>query len=157
MKKILVLLLSLTYASISFSEISVDDRASVASVKALMDKTGTSEMAEQAMNQMLPVIKRMIPSASDEFWAEFMEEVKPEDLVTMIIPIYQRHFSQEDIDAVNAFYDTKAGKNFIRSQPLIMQESLIVGQAWSQAIVQKVIAKDQAGKLQAEKQQATAE
>jgi hypothetical protein len=157
MKKILVLLLSLTYASISFSEISVDDRASVASVKALMDKTGTSEMAEQAMNQMLPVIKRMVPNASDEFWAEFMTEVKPEDLVTMIIPIYQRHFSQEDIDAVNAFYDTKAGKNFIRSQPLIMQESLIVGQAWSQAIVQKVIAKDQAEKLQAEKQQATAE
>ena len=50
---------------------------------------------------------------------------------------------QEDIDAVNAFYDTKAGKNFINSQPLIMQESMIVGQAWSQAIVQKVIAKAQ--------------
>jgi len=119
------------------------NNASVESVKELMDKTGTGEMAVQAMNQMLPVIKQMVPNASDQFWAEFMKEVNPEDLVTMIIPIYQRHFSQEDIDAVNAFYDTKAGKNFINSQPLIMQESMIVGQAWSQAIVQKVIAKAQ--------------
>ena len=152
MKKAVVLLLSLTFASFSMAEEAKTNNASVASVKELMDKTGTGEMAVQAMNQMLPVIKQMVPNASDEFWAEFMKEVNPDDLVEMIIPIYQRHFSQEDIDAVNAFYDTQAGKNFISSQPLIMQESMMVGQAWSQAIVQKVIAK-----AQATKQQATAE
>jgi hypothetical protein len=157
MKNIIVLFISLTCAAFSFAEVSVTDRASAESVKELMDKTGTGEMAVQAMNQMLPVIKQMLPEASDEFWVEFMKEVNPEDLVTMIIPIYQKHFSQEDIDAVNVFYDTKAGKNFISSQPLIMQESMMVGQTWSQAIVQKVIAKAQAEKLQAEKQQATAE
>jgi len=143
MKNTVVLLLSLTFATFSMAEEAKTNNASVESVKELMDKTGTGEMAVQAMNQMLPVIKQMVPNASDQFWAEFMKEVNPEDLVTMIIPIYQRHFSQEDIDAVNAFYDTKAGKNFINSQPLIMQESMIVGQAWSQAIVQKVIAKAQ--------------
>ncbi len=152
MKKAVVLLLSLTFATFSMAEEAKTNNASVASVKELMDKTGTGEMAVQAMNQMLPVIKQMVPNASDEFWAEFMKEVNPDDLVKMIIPIYQRHFSQEDIDAVNAFYDTQAGKNFISSQPLIMQESMMVGQAWSQAIVQKVIAK-----AQATKQQATAE
>ena len=149
MKKTVVLLLSLTFASFSMAEEAKTNNASVASVKELMDKTGTGEMAVQAMNQMLPVIKQMVPNASDEFWAEFMKEVNPDDLVEMIIPIYQRHFSQEDIDAVNAFYDTQAGKNFISSQPLIMQESMMVGQAWSQAIVQKVIAKAQATKQQA--------
>jgi hypothetical protein len=153
MKQAIVLFLSLTYATFSFAaatgESSEANRASVESVKELMDKTGTGEMAVQAMNQMLPVIKQMVPEASDQFWVEFMKEVNPEDLVTMIIPIYQRHFSQEDIDAVNAFYDTKAGQNFISSQPLIMQESMMVGQAWSQAIVQKVIAKAQAVKQQA--------
>ncbi|MBL4797363.1 MAG: DUF2059 domain-containing protein [Oleispira sp.] len=157
MNKIFVLLVTLTCASFSFATAPADEstltkRASAESVKELMDKTGTGEMAIQAMNQMLPVIKKMVPGASDQFWVEFMKEVKPEDLVTMIIPIYQKHFSQEDIDAVNAFYDTKAGQNFISSQPLIMRESMIVGQAWSQAIVQKVIAK-----AQAVKQQATAE
>lgn len=148
MKKSLVLFLTLSFTSFCFAAAPASDRASVDSVTELMDKTGTGEMAVQAMNQMLPVIKQMVPEASEEFWAEFMKEVNPEDLVTMIIPIYQKHFSQEDIDAVNAFYDTKAGKNFISSQPLIMQESMVVGQAWSQAIVQKVIAKAQAAQQQ---------
>lgn len=146
MKKSLVLVLSLIFTSACFSAVPVSDRASVDSVTELMDKTGTGEMAVQAMNQMLPVIKQMVPEASEEFWVEFMKEVNPEDLVAMIIPIYQKHFSQEDIDAVNAFYDTKAGKNFISSQPLIMQESMMVGQVWSQTIVQKVITKAQAAK-----------
>lgn len=149
MKNIFILLLTLTCSSFTLAAVPSADRASVESVKELMDKTGTGEMAVQAMNQMLPVIKKMVPEASEEFWAEFMKEVNPEDLVTMIIPIYQKHFSQEDIDAVNVFYDTKAGKNFISSQPLIMQESMMVGQAWSQGIVQKVIAKAQASKQQA--------
>ncbi len=108
-----------------------------------MDKTGTGEMAVQAMNQMLPMIKRMVPDAPEAFWVEFQKELNPNELVEMIIPIYQKHFSQEDIDAVNAFYETKAGKNFIQSQPLIMQESMIVGQAWSQGIVQKIMMKAQ--------------
>lgn len=149
MKKSFVLLLTLSFTSFCFSASPASDQASVDSVTELMDKTGAGEMAVQAMNQMLPVIKQMVPEASDEFWTEFMKEVNPDDLVTMIIPIYQKHFSQEDIDAVNAFYDTKAGKKFISSQPLIMQESMMAGQAWSQAIVQKVIAKAQAIKPQA--------
>jgi hypothetical protein len=154
MKKTIALVLSLTCASFTFAEAQIErikvEGASVASVKELMDKTGTGEMAIQAMNQMLPVIKKMVPEASEEFWAEFMKEVKPDELVNMIIPIYQKHFSQEDIDAVNAFYDTKAGKNFIQSQPLIMQESMIAGQAWSQGIVQKVISKAQAAQARQE-------
>ena len=142
MKKTLVLFVSLTCAAFSYA--GETQNASVASVKELMDKTGTGEMAVQAMNQMLPMIKRMVPDAPETFWLEFQKEMNPNELVEMIIPIYQKHFSQEDIDAVNAFYDTKAGKNFINSQPLIMQESMIAGQAWSQGIVQKVMMKAQA-------------
>ncbi len=143
MKQTAVFLFSLICASFTFAE-----NASVASVKELMDKTGAGEMAIQAMNQMLPMIKKMVPEAPEAFWLEFEQELNPNELVEMIIPIYQKHFSQEDIDAVNAFYDTKAGKNFIQSQPLIMQESMIVGQAWSQGIVQKVMMKAQAAKPQ---------
>lgn len=141
MKKTIALLVSFTCASLSFSAAAQD--ASVASVKELMDKTGTGEMAVQAMNQMLPMIKQMVPDAPEAFWVEFQKEMNPNELVEMIIPIYQKHFSQEDIDAVNAFYDTKAGQNFIKSQPIIMQESMIAGQAWSQGIVQKVMIKAQ--------------
>jgi uncharacterized protein len=141
MQKIIALLVTLTCTSFTYAE-----NASVASVKELMDKTGTGEMAVQAMNQMLPMIKKMVPDAPEAFWAEFQKELNPNELVEMIIPIYQKHFSQEDIDAVNAFYETKAGQNFIQSQPLIMQESMIVGQAWSQGIVQKVMMKAQAVK-----------
>ena len=64
----------------------------------------------------------------------------------LTIPIYQKHLTQEDIAALNKFYDSPAGKKMIKVQPLIMQESMAVGQAWGQKIAQEVINKYQAEK-----------
>lgn len=115
--------------------------ASPKSVKDLLNKTGSGQMGIQAMKQMLPALKKMVPDAPEKFWQDFMAEVKPSDLVNMVIPIYQKHLTQKEIKAINAFYDTPAGKKLIRVQPYIVQESMAVGQAWGQNIAQKVITK----------------
>lgn len=117
------------------------ETASPKSVKDLLNKTGSGQMGIQAMKQMLPALKKMVPDAPEKFWQDFMAEVKPSDLVNMVIPIYQKHLTQKEIKAINAFYDTPAGKKLIRVQPYIVQESMAVGQAWGQNIAQKVITK----------------
>jgi len=134
----LILLLAFTTSSFAATP-------SKESIQLLMHKTGAGEMGVQVMNQMLPALKQLAPSASDEFWNEFMKEVNSDDLIDQIIPIYQKHLSQSDIDDINKFFDSAAGKRFIASQPAIMQESMVAGQAWGQAIAQKVMLKAQAG------------
>lgn len=113
------------------------------SIKALMQLTGSGEMGMQMMNQLLPALKRMIPEAPASFWEDVMADVNADEMENMVIPIYQKYLSEADIQAINSFYQTEAGKKLIRVQPLIMQESVALGQQWGQQIAQQVLLKYQ--------------
>ncbi len=135
--------LSLIIVSIFFSMPVLSEPATSKSIKQLMVKTGAGNMSVQMMNQMIPALRRMIPDAPDKFWKDVMAEVNPDSMENMVIPIYQKHFSEKDIKAINAFYDTPAGKKFIRVQPAIMQESMAVGQQWGKQLARKILDKYQ--------------
>ena len=130
-------------ALITFSNLSFAEQASAESVKQLMQKTGAGELGIQAMKQMLPALKNIIPDAPESFWTDYMAKFNPEDLVEMTVPIYQKYLTEEEVQALNAFYDTPAGKKLIKVQPLIMQESMMAGQQWGQTVAQDVMQKYQ--------------
>lgn len=140
MKKYLTVLLTLLIMSLP----TLAAPASPQSIKQLMLKTGAGNMGVMAMNQMVPALKQMIPDAPEKFWQDFMAEFNADDLEDMIVPIYKKYLSQEELDAINAFYDTPAGKKLIKVQPLIMQESMAAGQVWGQKVAMDVLKKYQA-------------
>lgn len=113
--------------------------ASKQSVQQLMRSTGAGNMGIQIMNQMLPALKKMVPDAPEKFWTDFMAEVNADDMVNMVIPIYQKYLTEEDIKAMNKFYSSPTGRKLIRVQPRIMQESMLLGQQWGRGIAQKVL------------------
>lgn len=139
----LFLIFSLTSIS------AIAEPASKQSVKMLMERTGAGNMGVQMMNQMLPALKKMVPNAPEKFWTDVLAEMNADQIVEMIIPVYQKHLTEQDITEINAFYNTSAGKKLIRAQPAIMQESMMLGQKWGQETARKVINKY---KAQAEKQ-----
>ncbi len=134
-----VLVIAFLFSSLAISE----EPASTKSIKALMQSTGSGEMGIQMMNQMLPALKKMIPDAPESFWTDVMAEVNAGDIEDMVIPVYQRYLTEEDIQAVNSFYQTEAGKKLIRVLPTIMQESMAIGQQWGQDLARQVLAKYQ--------------
>jgi hypothetical protein len=52
--------------------------------------------------------------------------------------IYARRFTAEELRQVTDFYRTPTGEKFIREQPEVMKESMILGQQWGQAVGQEV-------------------
>ena len=116
------------------------------SVRELLVKTGSGELGVQVMRQMIPAMKTMIPDAPDQFWEDFMASANPDELIKLTIPVYQKHLSQSEIDAIIAFYDTPAGKKLITVQPAIVQETMALGQSWGQQLGMRVLQKYQAQK-----------
>lgn len=110
-------------------------------IRTLLNITGAGEQGVQAMKMMIGNFKKSMPQVPEKFWTEFMKEVKPGDLVEMIIPIYEKHFTEADIKAIIAFYNTPVGKKFIMKQPVIQQESFKVGSAWGRKLGMRVAAK----------------
>lgn len=116
---------------------------SAESIKILMQRTGAAKLGHQMMSQMMPSMKKMIPNAPEKFWKDIMTEINSDKIIDLLIPIYQKHLTQSDIKAMNAFYDTPTGKKLMKVQPAIVQESMLVGQQWGQELAQKIMARYQ--------------
>jgi hypothetical protein len=136
MKKILVLAVSVFTLSMSMTASS--EPASPASVKRLMEITGAGNLSVQMMNQMILSLKQQAPGAPLKYWIDFMSEIDSGDMENLVVPIYQKYLTEEDIVAINKFYSSPVGKKLIQHQPDIMKESMAVGQRWGQDLARRV-------------------
>jgi hypothetical protein len=107
-----------------------EHQAKLADIRQLMLSTGADKLGVQVMQQMIPALKQAIPDAPDEFWERFAKKVDPNDLIELVVPIYDKHLSHEDITAALAFYRTPAGERTIAVMPQIMHDCMAAGQAW---------------------------
>jgi len=83
--------------------------------------------AEQGFRMKVPdatpeQIKR-IDEVSDNIFAEF----SPDELIDAVVPIYQKHLSKADLEAILAFYSSPAGQKVMKEMPAIMSESIEAG------------------------------
>ena len=95
------------------------------------------------MGQMIPALKQMAPQAPDSFWDECMEEFDDDALVDLVVPIYDKHLSAEDVKALLTFYQSPSGQRVIKALPAIMAESMSAGQQWGQQIARRVLKRAQ--------------
>ncbi|MES2893611.1 MAG: DUF2059 domain-containing protein [Bacteroidota bacterium] len=107
-------------------------------IKRLLELTGAGQLGQQMFTATIASYKQAIPAVPDEFWEGLQKEMKPEALVDLIIPIYDKYYTEAEILELTAFYQTTVGKKIVAVSPMIMQESMSVGQSWGQEIGAKV-------------------
>jgi hypothetical protein len=56
-----------------------------------------------------------------------------DELIQLMMPIYDKHLSLEDLKAANAFYATPAGKRLAEKTPVMTSEGFEVGRKWGEA------------------------
>lgn len=121
--------------------------AKLAAIQQLMEVTGSARMGVQfsqlmtqqmfmsikaAKPDMPPRTFEIIKAESDRFFAEKISE--PGGLMEQIYPIYDHHFTLDELRAMLAFYDTPVGKKMVSSLPLIVTEAAQLGQRWGAVV-----------------------
>lgn len=121
----------LCVVSTSISATQGDAKRDVAQVAhELLRVTGAGELGIRMMNQMIDVQRQTLPDVPDKFWHDFMAEVDPDDLNRLVVPVYARHFTVEEMESMIAFYRTPTGQKLISKLPVITEESMAVGRRW---------------------------
>jgi len=110
-------------------------------IRELIRVTGAAEIGQQVLHQLVPALKRGFPGESDQFWNEMTAQIKASDFVDLVVPIYAKHFSEQDLDGLIAFYSTPLGRKVIAEMPATMSECVAAGQVWGAKIGQQVAAK----------------
>ncbi|MCA0268048.1 MAG: DUF2059 domain-containing protein [Bacteroidetes bacterium] len=111
-------------------------------VRELIEITGAAELGAQVGEQMLmnlrPVFDRAYPNVPARTMNELFDEMRTElgriDMVALVGPIYERHFTQAEIRGLIAFYKTPLGQRTIEMMPVVTQESMAAGQEWGRVV-----------------------
>jgi len=108
-------------------------------IRSLMEVMGAGNLAVQMMNQMLGPMKQAMPNVPEEFWAKFMAKLDMSEVIDMIVPIYAKYFTHDEIKQLLAFYRTPLGQKVIATLPAVIQESMLAGQKWGEQLGQQVV------------------
>ncbi len=136
MHRILVVLLSLTF----FVPI-ISAQSSEAPSTADVQKFMHVMRIERQLETMLQIMTKSAKQGARQAFLQKMPDATPEqladvesltevmfsdfpmnDMVADIIPIYQKHVSKADLQAITDFYSSPVGQRFLDEQPKMMQE-----------------------------------
>jgi uncharacterized protein len=136
MKKLLLLLVLFTVLGSAHAQ----STSYKSTLKTLLEAAGTEATFKVAIKQMFDMFKQQKTNVPESVWADFEKEFSQtsmDDLVEMMVPIYQRHMTEDELKNIIKFYETPAGKKYAEKTPLIMQESMQAGQEWGMKVGQR--------------------
>lgn len=103
----------------------------------MFEVSGTGQNFETAITQMFDLFKSQYTDVEaitwDELEAEFLN-TSLDELTEMLEPVYAKYMTLEDLRQVIEFYESPVGKKLALNNPLIMQESMQIGQEWGRKI-----------------------
>lgn len=142
MKKILI---TLTLASLfAINGYAQNNAEYKSAVQKMLTASGAENTFKASVTQMFGMMKQQQPQVANDFWVSMEDEMLKTsitDLIELLVPVYQKHLSLDEINQITAFYESPIGKKFAEKTPLITKESMAVGQQWGMKIGQKIAEK----------------
>jgi hypothetical protein len=168
---LVVLAVSPAFAQQSLAEAAAQSRAAAGTKKAeaeptredilrlfdLLQITKTMSAAVNAAKQQSAqiteqIIRDKMPYATPEQKKEFREMVEDvmrqgmgddalKEMLDATIPVYQRHLTKSDVEAMVAFYSSPVGQKILQEQPAMVQESMTAAAEIQQRIARAMLQK----------------
>lgn len=127
----------------NFDTTTVVQDAFTADIMRLMKVTGAMDIGimmakgieDKKTTEKVPMMK--------EFYNRFYNELEHGDvnrlLINYFVKVYRKHFTQQEINSLIAFYQTDLGKKAISVLPQITQEAMVYGQKVGEYYGQKIM------------------
>jgi uncharacterized protein len=113
---------------------SINDHA-----RQVLELTGSGKAGIQVINNLTASFKKALPNVPPEFWEELSKEVTAADLVELMVPIYVKHYTDDELLQLIDFYKSPLGQKVIDKLPLITQDSYLAGQEWGKKLGEKIV------------------
>ncbi len=126
---VLVLVSGITYGQ--------EDLKYEKTLQKMFEVSGSQETFDVVIGQMFTMFKEQYSEVETGMWSELEKEFTEssmEDLAEMLVPVYQKYMTVEDLEELIQFYESPIGRKFAKNTPLITQESMQIGQQWGMKI-----------------------
>lgn len=135
MKK-LFLLVTITILTVGVASAQTDSTYKK-SLAEMLQASGSEATFKSSVAQMIVMFKQQKPEVPAAIWDEvelaFTKNITA-DLLTMLLPTYQKHLTEQDLRNITAFYKSPSGIKLALENPAIVKESMQAGQQWGMRI-----------------------
>lgn len=112
-----------------------------AEIRRLIELTGAAKVSVDVMRQMIAPIRATYPNVPEEFWDDFLKQVNADDLIDLVVPIYDKYYSLQDIHDLIAFYQSPVGQKTIKVLPQLSAATINAGQEWGRGLADQIMKK----------------
>jgi hypothetical protein len=116
------------------------DTATTNTIRRLLELVHAATVMQQGIEAMIPAQRAASPQIPAAFWDVFLAHTRRNlpRLVDALVPIYASRFSKAELDELVRFYASPVGRHLAEAQPAMMQESMVLGQAWGAEIGREI-------------------
>lgn len=107
----------------------------------LLKLSGSGDIGKQYFVSIMDQFQQLFDDVPQVFWEEAKNLMDPNELMELIIPIYERNFTEEEIEGLIAFYKSPLGQKLVKEQPIILQESMRAGEIFGEEFSTRVVDK----------------
>lgn len=110
--------------------LAVVDPETAADIRRLIELNGTKAVGAQLLRSLLEPMRQMLleklaahengKQIVDRFIQLAESRASSEDFINILVPVYARHFSHEDIKSMIAFFDSPPGRRYVQEAPAYM-------------------------------------
>jgi hypothetical protein len=98
-------------------------------------RTVMQSVSQQQMAMVRDAVRKRNPNITDkeierlnDLMQEMTRDFPVDDLLDDMIPVYQKHLSRGDVEAMSAFYSSSTGQKLLRDMPAMTSESMQAAQ-----------------------------
>jgi len=150
----IIILLAFSFLSVSqtihATEVSAEKKALIDQLMAQTGQPATSvgeQFSNSFIQQMTMMLKRTNPNVDPKAYKIMSEEVHSvvkaeagadKTLSEIMYPVYDKHFTTEDLSKIVEFNNSPVGQKLQKVMPMITQEGMKVGQTFGQTVAPKI-------------------
>ena len=118
-----------------------DKDAKRAEIRKLIELTGAASVSADVMQQIIGPIRNGFPEVPPEFWDNFTKEIRADELVDLVVPLYDRYYTRQEIHELTAFYQSPVGQKTVKVLPRLSAEAISIGQDWGRTVAERAMKK----------------
>lgn len=86
-------------------------------IRQVINEAGTTLHAEENIARMIATLAQTSPETPDRLWQRLRENVAPRAIFDIVIALYDRHYSLEEIQGLLYYYRSPAGQEYLAELP----------------------------------------
>jgi hypothetical protein len=111
-------------------------------------KTSSWAMFGKMLSDATPKQREDFESIMNSFMDDLVKNYPVDDILRDMIPVYQRHLTESDVNAMTAFYSSPVGRKVLKEMPAMTAEAMRVSMVRLQPLMERMMT-DMQSRIQA--------